>query len=302
MLERNTKVPKSIEEFVTTQAQEILRDMNPDHFLGSQEENVAITLNKVKTAALCYDRVWCPLSEREHDQVPEPIRCWRISPLKIAIMSGSQKKISDLLKRALRPLARSMSKHFMPGLNVSFVTVYDSEAKRNFEYHEGDREAVVVTLSSLSIVDEELLSWEQVLEFRKDKENSRKYRRFLHWLDKEMIGRSQSFIEHEISLRLDDYENALKKHGIKTIVGTIEEVLDGRYLLGVSGVASSFTIAGHPVLGALAGSGLLVGKVGVKLMQTMLDFYDVERGANSEISWVYEAKKFGEDLKQKKRG
>jgi len=38
-------------------------------------------------------------------------------------------------------------------------------------------------------------------------------------------------------------------------------------------------------------AGLLVGgKIGVKLVQAKLDFDDVERGPNSEISWVYEVK------------
>lgn len=68
-------------------------------------------------------------------------------------------------------------------------------------------------------------------------------------------------------------------------------------MLGASGVASSLTLAGHPTLGVLA-AGLLVGsRVGVKLMQTKLDFDEVERGPNSEISWVYEAKKLGKQVR-----
>jgi hypothetical protein len=39
-------------------------------------------------------------------------------------------------------------------------------------------------------------------------------------------------------------------------------------------------------------AGLLIGgKVIIKLMQTKLDFDDIECGQNSEISWVYEVKK-----------
>jgi hypothetical protein len=50
-------------------------------------------------------------------------------------------------------------------------------------------------------------------------------------------------------------------------------------------------LAGHPTFGILAGAGLILGKVGVKLAQVLLDFNDVERGPNSEISWVYEVKR-----------
>lgn len=292
MAEKNKNV-KSSKDFMESQACEVIKHINTNGLLASPGENVAVTLNKIKTVALCYDRVWCPLLENEHKQIPKQIRCWNISPLKIAIMSGSPKKTSHLLKRILRPLARKMSEKFTPGLNMSFTTVYESSAERDNAYSRGDREAILSSLSNLQIIDESCLTWEQVLEFRKDVGNKTKYKRFLHWLEKELIEKSQAFIEDEISLRLEGYENAMRKHGIKTVVGTIEEVLDGKYLLVASGVAGTLTIAGHPVLGMLAGTGLFIGKVGVKLIQTKIDFDDVERGPNSEISWVYEVKRLG---------
>jgi hypothetical protein len=102
-----------------------------------------------------------------------------------------------------------------------------------------------------------------------------------------MVGKSKEFIKDGISQKLKDYEESLKKYSIKTILGTIEEALDGKYLVGAGGLA----LAGHPVLGMLATGILIGGKVVVKLAQTKLEFDDVECGPNSEISWVYEAKK-----------
>jgi len=188
-------------------------------------------------------------------------------------------------------ILRKIAKSFFNKHAIAMIPVYGSKNNRNHEYREGNHQTVVATLSNLEIVDEEQLSWEQVLEFRADEENQRKYKRFLHWLDKEMVGKSKSFVEDEISIRLEDYEQAIKKYGIKTAIGTIEEALDGKYLLGASGIAGSLTLAGQPLLGILAAGILIGGRVGVKLIQTKLDFDDVERGPNSEISWVYEAKK-----------
>lgn len=190
-------------------------------------------------------------------------------------------------------ILRSVAKSFAAKYGIPMATLFSTIDDRNEEYQEGNREAVCAVLSNIEIVDEDNVSWEQVLEFRKDKEVCNKYRRFLHWLDKEMVGKSQAFIEDEVSQKLQDYEQALKKHGIRTILGTIQETLDGKYLLGAAGAAAPFALAGDPVLGALAGAGLIVGKVVVKLIQTKLDFEDVERGPNSEISWVYETKKLG---------
>ena len=98
-----------------------------------------------------------------------------------------------------------------------------------------------------------------------------------------MVGKSQSFIEEDVEQKLEDYEWALKKHGIKTILGEISEVLVG---------GGIFAIA-DPKLGLFAAGAIVVGKVIVKVGQALLDFDDIERGPNSEISWVYEVKRFG---------
>lgn len=278
--------------------------------LPRRGESSAITL-KVKTAALCYERIW----STSDDVVPKSIRCWGGSPAEldgrglaadwniktkrapIAAMCGPEEKRLQLLRAStdygLGLILREIAKSFSTKQNTPMIPIYDLATDKDSAYHEGDRQVAVATLANLEIVDEGQLTWEQVLEFRADKEAKRKYERFLHWLDKEMLGKSQAFIEDEISMKLEDYERAIKRHGIKTVIGTIEEALDGRYLLGASGVAGSLTLAGHPVLGMLVAGLLVGGKMGVKLMQTKLDFDDVERGLNSEISWVYEAKKLG---------
>ena len=276
--------------------------------LPRRGESAAITL-KVKTAALCYDRIW----STSNDVVPETIRCWGGSPAEldgrglaadwniktkrapIVAMCGPEEKKLQLMKastdRGLGLILREIARSFSAEHGVAVIPVYDLVTDRTSAYHDGKHEIVISVLSDLEIVDEKNLMWEQVLLFRTDKENQRKYKRFLHWLDKEMVGKSQAFVEDEISIRLEDYEQALKKHGIKTGVGIIEELLDGKYLREAFGIATTFTLAGHPVLGVLAGSLLVGGRVTVKLVKTKLDLNDVERGANAEISWVYEAKK-----------
>lgn len=258
--------------------------------LPTKGESVAISLSP-KTAALCYDRVWSFWEGR----VPQPIRCfggtWTERSLAgfrfdQAMSDPPFGRDSFMHTIDLSAIARTFS--FECGLPM--VPIYTSTASRDSVYRTGDRRVVVATLADLNIVSENTLTWEQVLEFRKDKDSQFKYKRFLHWLDKEMVGRPQDFIKEEIELRLQDYEHALQKHGIKTIVGTISEALDGKYFLGASSLAGSLILTGHPSLGVLVGSGLVVGKTAVKIAETLLSFDDVQCGPNSEISWVYEAK------------
>jgi hypothetical protein len=293
--------------------------------LPSEGETIAIAA-KDKTAALCYDRILVPyLHPLAKGGIPDSIRCCgeslfekefiklcecgkRLEEIKgrpvtneelmsaakgllgyITFLSrgiASNSSVLDLFLGATRECAKSFSETY--GIPVAVICT--SEKERDNLYKEGDRKVVVSILSDLEIVDEGKLTWQQVIEFRKDKKSLQKYRRLLHWLDKEMVGKSQAFIEDDIVQKLEDYESALEKHGLKTVLGTIEEVLDGKYLLGASGIVGSFSIAGYPGLGVLAGAGLMVGKMAVKLGQIWLDFNDAERGANSEISWVYEVK------------
>lgn len=295
--------------------------------LPSKSESAAITL-KCKTAALCYDRIWWPSEKHAPSDaiVPKSIRCFGGTPGELVLimpldnekirtrqmeqlfqqLDGLEGLVTNLKKwlnevgpsasvlegeSVFDSILRKIAKSFFNKHAIAMIPVYGSKNNRNHEYREGNHQTVVATLSNLEIVDEEQLTWKTVLDFRVDKEARQRYNRFLHWLDKEMVGKSQAFIEDEISQRLEDYERAIKKHGIKTVLGTVEEALDGKYLLGASGVAGSLTLAGHPTLGALAAGLLIGGKIGIKLIQTKLDFDDVERGPNSEISWVYEAKK-----------
>ena len=143
-----------------------------------------------------------------------------------------EQNFSPYWSNYMRMAAKSFSGKY--AINVSVVC--SSEKERSNLYNEGNREAIVSTLSGLEIVDERKITWQQVIEFRKDKRSLQKYRRFLHWLDKDMIGKSFAFIEDDIAIKLEDYKSSLKKHGVKTIIGTIEEIIDGKYLLGTSSV------------------------------------------------------------------
>lgn len=275
-----------------------------------QGESAAISL-KPKTAALCYDRIWATSDA----VVPRAIRCWGGSPAElngrglaadwniqtkrapIVAMCGPDEKRLQLLRAStdygLGLIIREVAKSFSAKYGITMVPIYALSSDRETEFHEGTRQVLVATLSNLEIVDEQQLTWEQVIEFRDDEQTKQKYRRLLHWLDRDMVGKSEAFIHDEICQRLEDYESSLKKHGVKTVVGIIQEVLDGKYLAGVSDVSSPFVLAGHPTLGVLAGAGLIVARVVVKIAQVLLDFDDVERGPNSEISWVYEVKRIG---------
>jgi len=335
----------------------IIESKIPPKIIIPNENETVVISDCPKTAALCYDRVWCPTIDifTYTGKMPDEIRFFggtteeRLLSFQGPILVQVEKNILDeccfptldrlkrdkdfkhifekstlsflsalhnaksendsrkILEDSLeipldqreqylkntkfiegcfyRDIALAFSKKYKKGVS----TIFSSDELQKTIYYEGDKSIIFTTMENLQIVDEEKITWDQVIELRRDKESREKYRRFLHWLDKEMIGKSQSFIEDEIAQRLEDYKSALKKQGIKTVIGTIEEILSGDILKPA--IASGIiAITTDPLLGILAGTGLFISNVAVKLAKKKIEYDEVEKGPNSEISWVYEVK------------
>lgn len=309
---------KMIIQGLLEETDRVLNKVLPDRLRPpSINDSVAIALFQEKTAALCYDKIWAP----SNVIVPDSIRCFGdmeaekrlLILMALKAPHDNRKEISlphkyywtqffeessltHIWSRRLNPLVKEpklfciISHQFYSNWQVSAVPIYNSKQQHDAAYNQGDRAVVLSMIDSIELVDEESLTWSQVEEFRKDKDCRHKYRCFIHWLDKEMIGKSQSFIEDEIAIKLEDYENALKKHGIKTLLGTVSEALDGKYFIGASSVVGSLTLAGHPLIGLLTGGLLIAGKITIKLGQSLLELKEIHHGKFSEIAWIYEIK------------
>ncbi len=315
---------------ISVPAAEVKNFLKRNCYLPKGNETAAISYSKPKTAALCYDRVWDPIGmdvpdscrfsgttggefiivglmnwilnnigKHDHDlpthgaRLGTSVFAWHTDLVDVSMAVG--KELDDetqaIIRGATDYLPREVARHLFEYHKLRAIPIYKTKPERDVEYAAGNREAAVATLSNLRIVDEEKLTWSQVIEFREDKDARKKYRCLLHWLDKEMVGKSQAFIEDEIAMKLENYEWALKKHGIKTVLGTVSDTLDGKYLIGVSAVSGVMSLTASPLFGILAGAGLVVGKVGVQLAENWLEFKEIERGRNSEIAVVYEMKK-----------
>jgi hypothetical protein len=109
-----------------------------------------------------------------------------------------------------------------------------------------------------------------------------------------MVGRDAAFIGQEIGQRLEDYSWAIRKHGIKTVLGTLSALLDGKCLLGAGGLVAGGALLGAPKTGGAAGLVVCLGKVAVEVGKGLIDVEDAKRGPGNEISYIYEVrKKFG---------
>ncbi len=212
-----------------------------------KSESLVMALSRPLSAALFFDRVWT--LDRE---IPGTIgfRCGDINErIALGLLDGLIEDFSKLeanenvrnekLEKAdefLRsPAVESqLSKAFGGLLAPAFErltvrpvqTYFASEENLRGTYAIGSTPMVIAALESLEWIDETHLTWEQVAEVRKDTQSVLALKRMLHWLDSQMAGKPVSFVADEIQLRLTEYENATRKHGIKLVKGAFGTFLD----------------------------------------------------------------------------
>lgn len=191
---------------------------------------------------------------------------------------------------AVRGFTRTICEGATQALGKTVLPIFASERKRDEEYTLGDREVVVAALRELEVVDEESLTWEQVLEFRRDVAARADYRRLVHWLDAAMVGRSRNFVVDEIAIRVERYRDAVRKHGLKSRLGVLASLLDAKALVGSAVAAGGSLVAGEPLWGLMAASSFLFGKALLTVGQARIDLGDVHETHN-EIAFVAEVNK-----------
>ena len=311
----------TLEGFLDVMWEFVGPDLHDRLILPSHGETVAIAPGAEKLAALGFDRVWAP-----HDAlVPRSLRCFGDTRYEQALACvvhpyvkdkmRAEKMLTSLRKtqscsqeqydaveqvlleigEQINPVIREFGdwnsrfacRSFWEHHHVQMTPVYTSERSRDREFEHGSREVAVASLSGLGIVDQGCLDWEQVIEFRSDEEACRNYRRFLHWLSGQMVGKSRTYIETEIGQRLDDYEAALRKHGIKTVVGMVIRTL----------TIAAGTVLSDSLLGVVLGTGLNVANLAVSVVKANLDLDDIQRGPSSEVAWVYSVKDLGDQTR-----
>lgn len=189
------------------------------------------------------------------------------------------------VKTHLRNIAIAANKQ-----GVNAIPFYSSTQQFMLEYQKGESVAYQAILSNIPLVSDSSLHWKQVLDFRNDKEAHWKYRALRAWLADSFSTKSVSEASDMIAKKIDDYEWALKKHGITTINGIIKNIISSESLFAIAAGGIAGSIAG-PIGTALIAGAITIAKVSVSLSEQLINLEDVKRGQGSEVAVVYEIRK-----------
>lgn len=268
----------------------------------SSNERAILSLTKPKSAALLADRVWSMSDEADPHiafgwEVPKDIRLralFALYQVTVGNNDGSEaaldKTVHQATERFLNDIERDLANDFRESTGADVVPLYGSTARRDAQYHQGDEAAIIAVVENMDIIDEERLTWAQVIEFRRDKDARTAYRRFIHWLDKEMVGKPTGYIADEIADRLEQYEWALRKHGIQKVIGVLANTINPKSLISASSVGVAIeVIMKQPIWSLITTGGLIVGQTALSLVTTLLERRDIEL-AHREVAYVQEVK------------
>jgi hypothetical protein len=256
-----------------------------------------------KRASLLFDRIWIARTPHPLGIEPPPELTFGVHSIdeEIPKITGSlfeQDQAGKLLTGTTEQLQSVVERAVVLAYQKVGVTVIPSFADNkefSTQYGKGKAIAYQAVLANLPVVNEDSLDWEQILQFRRDKESVSKYRDLRLWLHHSLNAESVQHATDLISKKINDYRWAIEKHGMQTISKGLTQIYDWKDV-AKAGAASKVVgmLGGGPIASVLVAAITVAPKIVAWVIDRRVTLKDVERGENREIAIIYEAlKRFG---------
>jgi hypothetical protein len=167
----------------------------------------------------------------------------------------AEEQVSQAAKEQVFQALRAVLE-LLPAGSVSFF---------GMEGRVGEKDTVSLVLSNLKLVDAEKLSWEHILEVRRDVKSMAKLRRLRLLFHENYSGKPSSYIEDDLLRRVDEYDETVKEWKLDTVQQSLEMVCSSKSLAGTAVPAIVAGLFGGMTLAAAVGSGFEVGKIGLSV-------------------------------------
>lgn len=268
------------------------------------EKSIAIAPEELMpVAALFYEKVWIPQDFiREYSSkrkirkgikqlsisMKDDASVVAINQLELLVAGNNPSMMELLVHSKTHDLILKYKNHgYSP---TYFSTDYDSFASI-FPSEETISPEENITIfevmhKSINTIDIDLLTWEHVVEIRKDIECFMKVQKFKNFIfDNIADKRSIEEIAETVNEKYEDYLWSLRKHGIETKLGLVKQFLNSSELLKISAAITLGSITGNEFIAALIASGLMIGNSSIYLVEQKLKKTDILREASkSEIA------------------
>ena len=144
-------------------------------------------------------------------------------------------------KIKISPVFHSLTNFEKETIQIEFKKIYGNGSLK-FRLKKPNtfknRSVLSICIEDFPDIAEDNLSWEQVLDVRKDKKRNEQLRKFLSWTERNFQNMSPEQIRETIEGEMEEYKEALKFFGIKTTIGAFSTI--------VSSASSIVSILNNP--------------------------------------------------------
>ena len=177
------------------------------------------------------------------------------------------------------------------GIHAAWI--FSSESGMYRDFNKSETIAYEALLRNLPIPTDDH-DWEQIIDFRNDQRALGHYRNLRLWLQHSLEADSVSHATDLIEQLVGNYRWSIRKHGLKTVTGSIAAIFDWRQSAATMGAAAFATTTAGPIYGTLAAGLMISAQVGASIADRQIDLQDIKRNQFSEVAMIYEAqKRFG---------
>lgn len=161
----------------------------------------------------------------------------------------------------------------------------------NYEHALMPVHSIEFTTYNANLIDTSRLTWEQIIEFKKDEESRRKLRNYKLFMYDQFSGKSKDYIIDHLSKKIEEYEEACKKHGFKLVSSTLSSVLNSKSAIAMAGIVAAGIITGISTvkdIGLISGAVIEIGKISLGISEKMMDMRSFKN--NHELAYIFEIK------------
>lgn len=277
-----------------------------DRAPGEGETCTITDIRVAKPAAVLFDKIWVGTRTRPEEldvfhEVPEELT-FDIQEISWECFELFKQRIPDFLDEVSRSYpsftdtiihnSKLAIVEAYAGHGIQVIPTYPSSAAFARDFLEGQAIAYQAALNNLPLISNEDVTWDQILEFRRDKKALRKYRSLRFWLQYSLEAESVGQATDLIAERIDDYEWAIKKHGLKTVTGALSYVLNLKSVSSIATGAGLAALVGGSIWSAMTAGLMISAKLGVWIINKCIDREAIKREEYSDIALLYEARQF----------
>jgi hypothetical protein len=194
--------------------------------------------------------------------------------------------LRELDVHSVWPIVQMLRLEGVPAIPVfAFRESYDI-------FGSGENEAIEVKLIDAKLVDAENLEWDQILEFRKDKDAVKDLRNLRLFMFENYKDKSPSYIRDSIEQKIERHHAASKMHGMKLVKTVTSELIESKSSLGCICLATLSHLLGDHVTATtlgVTGAAIAIGKMTINIASEYVSYKT--DAANPELAYVIKARK-----------